>query len=87
MIEALPLDAVGEVPWWPPEIRTVTLGRILVHTLAETARHCGHADLVRELVDGAVGYSRPGELLPDGDAARRERHRARLEEVAAQFPR
>jgi Protein of unknown function (DUF664) len=52
---ALALDAVGEVPWWPKERREVTLHRILVHMIAETHRHADHADIVRELNDGAVG--------------------------------
>ena len=53
-IEALPLDAIGHVPWWPPDRGEVTLHRILVHMVAETDRHAGHADIVRELIDGAV---------------------------------
>ena len=35
-IGALALDAIGQVPWWPPERREVTLHRILVHMIAET---------------------------------------------------
>ena len=35
----------------------MTLHRILVHMTAETNRHAGHADIVRELIDGAVGMS------------------------------
>lgn len=54
-IEALPLDAVGHVPWWPKERNEVTLHRILIHMLAETDQHRGHADIVRELIDGAAG--------------------------------
>lgn len=42
-VEALPLDAVGAVPWWPPERRQVTLHQILVHMIAETHRHTGQA--------------------------------------------
>ena len=34
---------------------TVTLHRVLVHVTAETQRHTGHADIVRELVDGSAG--------------------------------
>ncbi len=45
----------GHVPWWPEEHSAVTLHQILVHMIAETHRHAGHADIVRELVDGAVG--------------------------------
>ncbi|HEX4251595.1 MAG TPA: DinB family protein [Pseudonocardia sp.] len=54
-IDALALDALGHVAHWPAERATVTLHRILVHMISETHRHAGHADIVRELVDGAVG--------------------------------
>jgi len=54
-IEALDLDSPGVVPWWPPDIRHVTLGRILVHLIQEISRHAGHADIVRELIDGQAG--------------------------------
>ena len=64
-IGALELDAIGHVPWWPPERSEVTLHRVLVHMIAETNRHAGQADIVRELLDGAVGV-RPGN---DGMAA------------------
>ena len=33
----------------------VTVGWILTHMVEETARHCGHADLLREQIDGATG--------------------------------
>jgi uncharacterized damage-inducible protein DinB len=81
-IEALPLDAVGHVPWWPPGHNEVTLHRILVHVIAETDRHAGHADIVRELIDGAAGARQDNANLPDLDAAALQRHRDRLEEVA-----
>jgi uncharacterized damage-inducible protein DinB len=54
-IEALDLDAPGTVPWWPETHRDVTLHRILVHMAYETARHAGHADIVREMLDGLAG--------------------------------
>ncbi|MBT2531064.1 DinB family protein [Arthrobacter sp. ISL-48] len=59
-IEALPSDAPGVVPWWPEERRHVTLHQILVHMLAERAQHLGHADILRELIDGTAGQ-RPGD--------------------------
>ena len=59
-IEALPLDAPGHVPWWGPERGDVTLQLILVHMVTEVARHAGHADILREGLDGAVGR-RPGD--------------------------
>lgn len=54
-IEALDLNATGTVSWWPEEHRHVTLHRILVHMAYETARHAGHADIVREMLDGLAG--------------------------------
>ncbi|EYT66217.1 MULTISPECIES: DinB family protein [Curtobacterium] len=54
-IEALDLTATGTVSWWPEEHRHVTLHRILVHMAYETARHAGHADIVREMLDGLAG--------------------------------
>lgn len=81
-VEALPLDALGDVPWWGPERREVTLHEILVHVIAETARHAGHADILREGIDGAAGL-RPGvsnltDRTPEGWAA----HRATIEAAA-----
>lgn len=35
---------------------TVSLRWVLLHMIEETARHAGHADIVRELIDGATGY-------------------------------
>ena len=35
-----------------------TVRWVLQHMLEETARHAGHADITRELIDGSVGYSR-----------------------------
>ena len=81
-IQALPLDAIGQVPWWPPERREVRLHRILVHMIAETDRHAGHADIVRELIDGAVGPRVGNDTMAPGDRAWRERYRGRLERVA-----
>ncbi len=70
-VATLPLDAVGEVPWWPEERRRPTLHTLLVHVLAELARHAGHADVLREGLDGAAGLRRDSDnLTRDGDAAR-----------------
>jgi uncharacterized damage-inducible protein DinB len=81
-IEALPLDAIGVVPWWPPDRRQVTLHRILVHMIAETHRHAGHADIVRELIDGAVGLREDNDNMAPGDRAWWESYRDRLEHAA-----
>jgi hypothetical protein len=76
----LPLDAQGRVPWWSrPE---VTLHKVLVHVIAETHRHAGHADIVRELVDGSVGNQGVGDNLPERDADWWRTYREQLEDVA-----
>ena len=51
---ALDLDAAGRVPWWGDR-GDVTLHQILVHVVAETQRHAGHADILREGLDGQAG--------------------------------
>ncbi|MGQ0844079.1 MAG: DinB family protein [Sporichthyaceae bacterium] len=85
-IVELPLDAVGTVPWWKPETRAVTLHQILVHVVAETHRHAGQVDVVRELVDGAVGLRLGSENLPpDVDVAWWDAYRGRLQAVAEGF--
>jgi uncharacterized damage-inducible protein DinB len=81
-IAMLDLDAVGHVAWWPPERSEVTLHRILVHMIAETNRHAGHADIVRELVDGAAGLRSGNDNLAPVDDAWWEEYRTRLEQVA-----
>lgn len=81
-ITALPLDTAGRVPWWPAERADATLHRILVHVIAETNRHAGHADIVRELIDGAAGLRADNDNLAPGDAAWWASYRDRLESVA-----
>ena len=39
-------------PWFPPGERW-TARRVLMHVIAETAQHAGHADIIRESIDGA----------------------------------
>ena len=81
-IDALALDATGHVPWWPPDRNEVTLHRILVHVIAETCQHAGHADIIRELVDGAVGLAVERPNLPSGDEAWWTTYRERVERAA-----
>lgn len=82
-IEALPLDGEGYVRWWPAERNPVTLQLIVLHMIAETNRHAGQIDIVRELIDGAAGLRAENLNLADGlDWAQ---YRDRLEAVAAGF--
>ena len=55
VIAALGLDAPGYVAHWPEDRRDTTLGFLLVRMVAETAQHAGHADIIRELIDGTGG--------------------------------
>jgi hypothetical protein len=82
VIERLPLDAVGHVPWWSPGQSRVTLYGILTHTVAEAHRHAGHADILRELVDGASGLAPTGAMLPTEDASWWRDRFERLERAA-----
>jgi hypothetical protein len=81
-IEALSLDSRGRVPWWPPNREQVTLQQIMVHVTAEIARHAGHADIIRELIDGAAGDNDGN--VPDQTAQEWTSYRLRLEEAAAE---
>jgi uncharacterized damage-inducible protein DinB len=83
-IEALPLDAAGVVPWWNEAKKNVTLHQILVHMCVETARHAGHADILRELIDGSAGQ-RPGDLnIPGKSTEEWAAYRARIEQAAVE---
>lgn len=81
-IEALALDATGTVPWWREGHQTVTLHRILIHMIAEINRHLGHADILREQLDGAAGHRAANDNLPDTDW---DAYRNRLESIALGF--
>jgi hypothetical protein len=81
VIADLPLDAPGQVPWWGPR-GEVTLHQILIHVATETHRHAGHADIMRELIDGAVGLRSPGNNLPPGDATWWRAYHDRVERTA-----
>ena len=79
-IDDLALGSPGRVPWWPrPE---VTLHTMLVHVLAETNRHAGHADILREHLDGRAGTNPDFANLPEQDESWWKHHRARIEQAA-----
>jgi hypothetical protein len=65
-IEELPLDTVARVPWWPAERAEVPLHRIISHVTYDLARHAGHADILREQIDGAAGLRPDVSNLPNG---------------------
>ncbi|MBB3663118.1 hypothetical protein FB384_002022 [Prauserella sediminis] len=81
------LGTRGHVPHWPEDRNPVTLHELAVHVIADTQRHAGHADILREQLDGAVGYTVATSNLPHTDEAAWRGHVATLEAAAAQFRR
>ncbi len=79
-IDALPLDAPGRVPWWTEPHADTNLFLVLLHVLGETIRHAGHADILRESLDGRTGL-RPEHEQPINEPARAA-HRAEIERAA-----
>ncbi|SCG49603.1 Protein of unknown function [Micromonospora halophytica] len=78
-ITALPVDAPGHVPWWPrPQVK---LFNILVHVLTETSRHAGHADILREQLDGSAGTV-AAHVDREHDASFWQARRAEIERAA-----
>jgi uncharacterized protein DUF664 len=79
-IDTLAIDAPGHVPWWPrPDVK---LFNILVHILADTGRHAGQADILREQLDGAIGTSAQGTSIAEYDAAYWTDRRTKIEQAA-----
>jgi hypothetical protein len=80
-VTALGLTAPAYVDWWPEERRETTLGHLLVRVVAETAQHAGHADILRETLDGQGG--RDHDAI--GDADWRAAYVQRVEDAATPF--
>jgi uncharacterized damage-inducible protein DinB len=51
---AQPVPVPKGVPWFPADVDAWTVRWVLLHLVEETARHAGHADIVRESIDGAT---------------------------------
>jgi hypothetical protein len=79
-IDALDIGAPGYVPWWPRP--NVKLFNILVHTLTETSRHAGHADILREQLDGKTGVAAWESDPEEHDTASWEEKCANIERAA-----
>lgn len=82
-----PLDATGRVPWWPADDNAVTLQHALVRVISDSHRHAGHADIVREVIDGQVGMHEGNSALPSGDPSWWEDRRVRIEHAACEASR
>ncbi|MCI3934530.1 DinB family protein [Streptomyces sp. AN091965] len=79
-IDELPLDAPGHVPWWPEPRPNTNLFAVMVHVLGETNRHAGHADILREGLDGRTGMRPEHQTQVDEEA--RAAYWARIEQAA-----
>ncbi len=51
-----PVPIPKGVPWFPQDVDAWSVRWVLLHIIEETARHAGHADLIRESVDGATAF-------------------------------
>ena len=80
-IAELPLDSPAAVSWWSEERRSTTFGHLLARVVAETAQHSGHADIIRETIDGRGG--RDHEDI--GNAAWWNRYVAQIQAAADVF--
>lgn len=76
------LEHRADVAWWGEDDRHPTVHTLLVHVTAETHRHAGHADILRELLDGGAGR-RLGDASLDVDKDW-PAHMARVERAAQQ---
>ncbi|MFF3891575.1 DinB family protein [Streptomyces sp. NPDC001914] len=79
-IDELPLDAPGHVPWWSEPYTNTNLFAIMVHVLGESIRHAGHADILREGLDGRTGMRAEYEMPIDEQA--RAAYCAKIEQAA-----
>lgn len=80
-IDALPLEAIGHVAHWGGE--EVTLHEIMVHKTVDLQRHAGHADILREQLDGSAGLLPAHSNIPD--ATDWATYTQRLKAIAARF--
>ena len=51
-----PVPVPRDAPWYPRDVQAWSVRWVLLHLIEETARHAGHADIVRESIDGATAY-------------------------------
>jgi uncharacterized damage-inducible protein DinB len=52
-----PVPVPKGVPWFPSDVDAWSVRWVLFHLIEETARHAGHADIIREHVDGATAFT------------------------------
>jgi uncharacterized damage-inducible protein DinB len=61
-----PVPVPQDVPWFPKDVKEWSVRWVLLHLIEEAARHAGHADLLREALDGSQAL----ELMADAEGWR-----------------
>ncbi len=60
LVETADLDAAvpvpHDIPWFPKDQKAWSVRWVILHVINELARHAGHADIIREALDGATMY-------------------------------
>ena len=60
LVETVDLDTAGpvphDIPWFPKDLEAWSVRWVILHVINELARHAGHADIIRETIDGATMY-------------------------------
>ena len=60
LVETTDLDAAvpvpHDIPWFPKDQKAWSVRWVILHVINELARHAGHADIIRETIDGATMY-------------------------------
>jgi Protein of unknown function (DUF664) len=60
LVETADLDAAvpvpQDIPWFPKDQESWSVRWVILHVINELARHAGHADIIRETIDGATMY-------------------------------
>ncbi|MDJ0354486.1 DinB family protein [Pseudarthrobacter sp. PH31-O2] len=81
VLDDLELDTTAVVQWWTKH-RHTTVERLLVHMIAESHRHAGHLDIVREQLDGFIGLRPSAPNIPGLTPDQWEEQRLRIKELA-----
>jgi uncharacterized damage-inducible protein DinB len=60
LVETADLDAEvpvpQDIPWFPKGLKSWSVRWVILHVINELTRHSGHADIIRESIDGATMY-------------------------------
>ena len=60
LVETVDLDTAvpvpHDIPWFPKDLEAWSARWVILHVINELARHAGHADIIRETIDGATMY-------------------------------